>query len=81
MAKKILPKRSIRDPNILRLLKMMLPYRKWIYAAAAALAVTAGTSSIIAMLLGKLTDMGFYDHNPNVIYWAPAALLGIALLH
>ena len=60
---------------------MMLPYRKWIYAAAAALAVTAGTSSLIAMLLGKLTDMGFYDHNPNVIYWAPAALLGIALLH
>ncbi|MDL2059108.1 lipid A export permease/ATP-binding protein MsbA [Mesosutterella sp. AGMB02718] len=81
MAKKILPKRSIRDPNILRLLKMMLPYRRWIYAAAAALAVTAGTSSLIAMLLGKLTDMGFYDHNPNVIYWAPAALLGIALLH
>lgn len=74
-------KRRITDPNIMRLLRMMLPYKRWIFAAAAALAVTAGSSSLIAMLLGKLTDMGFYDHNPNVIYWAPAALLGIALLH
>ena len=60
---------------------MILPYRRWLYVAVVALAVTAGSSSLIALLLGKLTDMGFYDHNPMVIYWAPAALLGIALLH
>ena len=72
---------SLADPNIVRLLKMLRPYKKWIIYAVIALAVTAGSSSLIAMLLGKLTDMGFYEHNPYVLLWAPVALLGITVLH
>ena len=72
---------SLADPNIVRLLKMLRPYKKWIIYAVIALAVTAGSSSLIAMLLGKLTDMGFYEHNPYVLLWAPVALPGITVLH
>lgn len=33
---------SLADPNIVRLLKMLRPYKKWIIYAVIALAVTAG---------------------------------------
>ncbi len=35
----------------------------------------------MAMLLGKLTDLGFYEKNGLVAIWAPLALIGISILH
>lgn len=40
-----------------------------------------GASSLIALVLGKLTDMGFYEQNAMVAVWAPVALIGISILH
>ena len=40
-----------------------------------------GASSLIALVLGKLTDMGFYQQDPIVLYLAPLALIGISILH
>lgn len=35
----------------------------------------------MALLLGKLTDLGFYEKNGLVAIWAPLALIGISILH
>ena len=43
--------------------------------------VSASTSPLMAMLLGKLTDLGFYEKNGLVAIWAPLALIGISILH
>ena len=40
-----------------------------------------GASSLIALVLGKLTDMAFYQQDSVVVYLAPIALLGISVLH
>ena len=40
-----------------------------------------GASSLIALVLGKLTDMAFYQQDSVVVYLAPVALLGISVLH
>ena len=53
---------SLADPNIVRLLKMLRPYKKWIIYAVIALAVTAGSSSLIAMLLGFSPKFGALIH-------------------
>ena len=43
--------------------------------------IAAGSSSLISLLLGKLTDQGFYEKSGMVAVWAPLALIGISLLH
>lgn len=44
--------------------------------------VCAGaSSSLIATLLGKLTDAGFYDQKEWIVIGAPVALIGVAFLH
>lgn len=66
---------------IKRLLGYLRDYKGTIACAIVAMLVTAGTSSVIALLLGKLTDEGFYDKDPFAMWWAPAALIGISLIH
>ena len=41
----------------------------------------AAGSSLMALLMGKLTDLGFYQKNGLVAIWAPIALIGISVLH
>ncbi|MGZ8273089.1 MAG: lipid A export permease/ATP-binding protein MsbA [Burkholderiaceae bacterium] len=49
--------------------------------ALVGMTIAAGSSSLIALLLGKLTDQGFYEKNGMVAVWAPLALIGVSLLH
>lgn len=67
--------------NFKRLLKLFSQYKATIAAAVFAMIITAASAAVIAMFVGKLTDAGFYEKDPNVIYWAPAALVAIAFLH
>ena len=67
--------------SVKRLFSYLLAYKSTIAIAVVAMLLSAATSSLIALLLGKLTDMGFYEKNPVVMWWAPAALVGIALVH
>lgn len=71
----------LSNPSMMRLFRYLPPYKWLIIGAAAAMVVGGGASSLIALVLGKLTDMGFYDKDPSVIYWAPIALIGISILH
>lgn len=43
--------------------------------------VTAGSSSLIALLVGQLTDKGFYEKDPTAIWGAPGSLLIISLAY
>ena len=46
---------------IRRLLSLLLPYKTTLFGAMLAMIVTASTSSLIALLVGRLTDQGFYE--------------------
>ena len=67
--------------NLKRLLKLLLEHKGMIALAILAMIVTAAAASVIALFVGKLTDAGFYEKDPNVIYWAPITLVAIAFLH
>ena len=64
-----------------RLFSYVLQYKKRIAIALCAMIVNAGASSLIAILVGQLTDKGFYEKDPNAIWWAPGALLAISLAY
>lgn len=71
----------LRNPYLRRLFGYLPPYKGLLALSAIAMVVSGGASSLIAMMLGKLTDMGFYDKNPDVLYWAPIALIGISVIY
>ena len=62
----------------MRLFRYLPPYKKYIIGAALAMIAGGGASSLIALVLGKLTDMAFYQQDSIVVYLAPIALLGIS---
>ena len=67
------------DPDLIRIYKYLLPQKKKIALGAIFMAGAASMSSLTATLLGKLTDLGFYNKEPWVIAAAPAALIGVTL--
>jgi subfamily B ATP-binding cassette protein MsbA len=69
------------DPGLRRLFAYLPRHKRTIGYALIGLVVTAGSSSLIALLLGKLTDLGFYEKQGMVALWAPLALVGVSLLH
>ena len=76
-------KKKVRwdDPALTRLFRYALPY-KWLLVMASGWIVGAASmSSLTATLLGKLTDLGFYEKESWVIAAAPATLIGVTLLY
>lgn len=71
----------LSNPYLMRLFGYLPPYKGLLVLSALAMVAGGGASSLIAMMLGKLTDMGFYDKNPDVLYWAPIALIGISVIY
>ena len=69
------------DPDLGRLYKLFLPYKWQIALACVFLMGAASMSSLTATLLGKLTDLGFYQDEKWVIFAAPSALIGVSLLY
>ena len=68
------------DPDLLRIYSYLLPHKWRIALGAVFMAGAASMSSLTATLLGKLTDLGFYQKEPWVIAAAPAALIGVTIL-
>ncbi|WP_295477569.1 lipid A export permease/ATP-binding protein MsbA [Sutterella sp.] len=68
------------DPNLIRLYRYLWAYKWTIALACVFLLGSASMSSLTATLLGKLTDIGFYDKEAWVIFAAPAALIGVSLI-
>lgn len=70
-----------KQDAVRRLFSYVLGYKMWLTVAMCAMVVTACSSSLIALLVGQLTDKGFYEKDPTAIWWAPGALLVISLAH
>lgn len=71
----------LSNESLMRLFRYLPPYKWWIVGAAIAMIIGGLSSSMIATFIGRLTDAGFYDKDPNVIYWAPVALIAITLMY
>lgn len=69
------------NEHLMRLFRYLPPYKGLIIGAGLAMIAGGGASSLIALVLGKLTDMGFYERSTMVAVWAPVALIGISILH
>lgn len=76
-------KKKVRwdDPALTRLFRYALPYKWQLVMASIWIVGAASMSSLTATLLGRLTDLGFYEQEPWVIAAAPATLIGVTLLY
>ena len=68
------------DKSLLRILQELTAYKWRLAFAAVCLCGAASASSLTAVLLGKLTDAGFYGEDDLVILAAPLALILVSLL-
>lgn len=69
------------DPNLRRLASYLPKYRWLVGGAIACMVIAAASSSLVASLLGKLTDLGFYNKQAWIVVAAPIALIAVSLLH
>lgn len=69
------------NPNLKRLVGYLTEYRLVIAGAVLCMLSAATTSSLIAVLFGKLTQIGFYDQQPWVVIAAPIGLIFVACLN
>ena len=76
-------KKKVRwdDPALTRLFRYALLYKWQLVMASVWIVGAASMSSLTATLLGKLTDLGFYEKESWVIAAAPATLIGVTLLY
>lgn len=69
------------DPNLRRLATYLPKYRWLVGGAIACMVIAAASSSLVASLLGKLTDLGFYNKQAWIVAAAPIALIAVSFLH
>ena len=70
-----------KNPNLIRLAKYLPTYKGKIGLAVCCMLTAGLSSSLIATLLGRLTDAGFYQQQAWVVLAAPIGLILISLLH
>ncbi len=73
-------KQSI-DPNLIRLLKYIKPFKAWLIGSAIFMALSGAMSGLIAALLGMLMEVGFYEKEAWAIIAAPAALIVVSIFY
>ena len=64
-----------------RLFLYLKHYRFLICLSVLSMFLAASTSSLIAVLFGKLTQLGFYDQQPWVVIAAPFGLILVAVIN
>ena len=68
-------------PSLLRLVTYLKPHRGKIAMSLVFMIGAGAASSLIAVLLGKITDVGFYAQEVWIVLAAPVALIFISVLH
>lgn len=69
------------DKNILRFVGYMKKEKLKMTLALFFMVLSGLSSSLVATLLGQLTDLGFYEKESWVLYAAPLGLIAVALMH
>lgn len=72
---------KVLSPSLQRLARYLVQYKVSIVLALIAMIGAGAASSLIAVLLGKLTDIGFYQQEPWIIIAAPVGLIFISALN
>ncbi len=72
---------SYIPPNLLRLAGYLPRYRWKIVLAILCMIGAGSASGLLASLLGKLTDAGFYNRESWIVIAAPIGLIFVAVLH
>ena len=67
--------------SLVRLCGYLPAYKRSIALALVSMIGAGAASSLIALLLGKLTDIGFYQQEPWIVIAAPLGLIFIAALN
>ena len=69
------------SPSLRRLAPFFASCKAQLALALLSMTVTACASSLLALILGKLTDAGFYKQDPAIVLAAPLGLIFIAALN
>jgi subfamily B ATP-binding cassette protein MsbA len=72
--------RLLDDPNLRRLLRMVLSHRRLLVYGLSATAISAGTEPVIARLAGVLTDQAMFQKDFASVVWMPIAFVGLFIV-
>lgn len=70
-----------KNTSATRLLSYLVNFKLMIISSACFMVLSASTSSLIAVLFGNLTQLGFYDQQPWVVIAAPIGLILVAVIN
>ena len=69
------------DPNLLRLWQYVKPFKGLLIGSAIFMGLSGAMSGLIATLLGKLMEEGFYDKETWALIAAPLALIVVTIFY
>ena len=69
--------RLLDDPNLRRLMRMVLSHRKMLAIGLLATGISAATEPVIARLTGVLTDQALFQKDFASVIWMPIAFVGL----
>ena len=69
--------RLLDDPNLHRLLRMVLTHRRWLVLGLIATGISAATEPLIARLAGVLTDQALFTREFSAVIWMPLAFVAL----
>ncbi len=72
--------RLLDDPNLRRLLRMVLSHRRLLVFGLIATSVSAATEPLIARLAGVLTDQALFQKEFKAVIWMPIAFVGLFIV-
>ncbi len=72
--------RLLDDPNLRRLLRMVLTHRRLLVFGLIATSVSAATEPLIARLAGVLTDQALFQKEFKAVIWMPIAFVGLFIV-
>ncbi len=72
--------RLLDDPNLRRLLRMVLSHRRLLVYGLIATAISAATEPLIARLAGVLTDQAMFQKDFASVIWMPIAFVGLFIV-
>jgi subfamily B ATP-binding cassette protein MsbA len=69
--------RLLNDPNLRRLMRMVLSHRRLLVFGLIATGISAATEPLIARLAGVLTDQALFQKEFAAVIWMPIAFVGL----
>jgi subfamily B ATP-binding cassette protein MsbA len=72
--------RLLDDPNLHRLMRMVLSHRRLLIWGLIATGVSAATEPLIARLAGVLTDRALFQKEFSAVIWMPVAFVGLFIV-